>query len=225
MKLPKGYAFHFVGDTLRDGRPIPPDGEWLVHNGPARICETGLHFSYEPFDALQYATGNTLCLVEVADVVETESDKGVCRRRKIIARFDAEPILRYFARMQALSVVHLWETCPPDFVLDWLMTGDEAYRSAARSAADSAADSATYNAAYNAADSAARSAADSATYNAAYNAADSAAYSAAYSAADSAARSAADSATYNAAYNAADSAARLEFNSLIHAEFQSMGAL
>ena len=23
-------AWHFVGDTLRDGRSIPPDGEWSV---------------------------------------------------------------------------------------------------------------------------------------------------------------------------------------------------
>ena len=210
MKLPKNYAFHFVGDTLRDGRTIPADGEWLVHEGAVKVCESGLHFSYDAFDALQYAPGNTLCLVEVADVVETQHDKGVCSRRKIIARFDAEPILRYFARMQALSVVHLWKECPPDVVLDWLMTGDSAARSAAYRVAYSAADSAAYGAARRAADSAAYGAAYSAAYSAAYGAA---AYSAAYGAA------------YGAARSAADSAARIELNSLVHAEFQSIGVL
>lgn len=32
-------AYHFVGDTLRDGRPVPPDGEWLRHIGPIHMCE------------------------------------------------------------------------------------------------------------------------------------------------------------------------------------------
>lgn len=30
----KFNAYHFVGDTLRDGRPVPKDGEVLVHDGP-----------------------------------------------------------------------------------------------------------------------------------------------------------------------------------------------
>jgi len=42
-------------------------------------------------------------------------------------------MLRYFARMQALSVIHLWE--PPQVVCDYLMTGDEGIRAAARAAA------------------------------------------------------------------------------------------
>lgn len=48
-------AYHFVSDTLRDGRPIPADGEWLEHAGPIRICETGLHASRHVADALRYA--------------------------------------------------------------------------------------------------------------------------------------------------------------------------
>ena len=42
------FAFHFVGDTLRDGRPIPSDGEWLTHDGPVVMCISGLHASLEP---------------------------------------------------------------------------------------------------------------------------------------------------------------------------------
>lgn len=43
-------AYHFCGDTLRDGRPIPADGEWLEHTGEVEICETGLHASLHPYD-------------------------------------------------------------------------------------------------------------------------------------------------------------------------------
>lgn len=28
-------AYWFFNDTLRDGRPVPPDGAWLEHDGPA----------------------------------------------------------------------------------------------------------------------------------------------------------------------------------------------
>ena len=46
---------------------------------------------------------------------------------------DATEMLRYYARMQALSVVHLWDA--PDVVLDYLMTGDETLQKAASAAA------------------------------------------------------------------------------------------
>lgn len=210
MKTKKIIGYHFVGETLRDGRPIPPDGEWLVHDGPVKICESGLHYSLEPFDALEYAPGDTLCLVEIEDIVEAQKDKGVCRRRKIITRFDAAPILRYFARMQALSVIHLYPNGTDDVVLDWLMTGGDLSRSAAYSAAHSA-HAAAYPAAHSAADPA-HAAAYSAAHSAAYSA-----HAAAYSATNSAAYSAEDPAAHSAAY--------IEFNSLIKAELESMGAL
>lgn len=132
-------AYHFVGETLRDGSPVPEDGIWLRHKGPIKICQAGLHYSLEPFDALEYAPGAILCQVEVDGITETESDKGVARARKIVQRVDATEMLRWFARDQALSVIHLWDKCPPDVVLDYLMTGDESLRSAASSAASSAA--------------------------------------------------------------------------------------
>lgn len=31
-------AYHFVAETLRDGAPIPADGEWLTHDGDVVIC-------------------------------------------------------------------------------------------------------------------------------------------------------------------------------------------
>jgi len=47
----KGY--HFTGKTLRDGRPIPPIGEWLIHEGSVKMCRYGLHASPTAFAALQ----------------------------------------------------------------------------------------------------------------------------------------------------------------------------
>jgi len=125
------FAWHFVGSTLRDGRPIPADGEWLVHTGPIEICDSGLHASRRPWHALPYAPGSTLCYVECRGDIVEQSDKLVCRERRILVRADLTETLRYFARMQALSVGHLWQTCPPDVVLDYLMTGDESIRSSA----------------------------------------------------------------------------------------------
>ena len=198
-------AWHFVADTLRDGQPVPTDGVWLESPGEIVICTSGLHASRDPFDALQYAPGEVLCRVEMdGDIVE-QPDKLVARRRRIIARADATDALRYFARLQALSVVHLWDA--PDMVLDYLMTGDEAIRDAARDAAWAAA----WDAAWDAAWAAARDAARNAAWAAARAAARDAARSAAWAAARNAAR--------DAAWDAAWAAARREFHALVAEAF------
>ena len=132
-------AWHFVGEKLRDGSPVPKDGVWLEHNGPVVLCESGLHASINPFAALQYASGATLCRVALRGEIITGDDKIAAPERKIIARMDAKEMLRYFARMQALSVVHLWDTPVPNVVLDYLMTGKDAAVRAAARAADAAA--------------------------------------------------------------------------------------
>ena len=150
-------AYHFVGKTLRDGSPIPPDGEWLEFDGEPIMCKQGLHASRCPLDALQYAPGGTLCLVELGGTIVEGNDKVVATRRKIIKRVDLTDTLRYFARMQALSVVHLWNA--PQVVLDFLMTGDESLRDAARDAAMAAAMAAARAAARDAARDAAWAAA------------------------------------------------------------------
>lgn len=165
-------AWHFVGDTLRDGSPIPPDGVTLRHDGPVIPCESGLHASRHPFDALQYAPGDTLCLVRCGGIIVPHGkpeDKIACSERTIIARMDAEPLLRYFARMQALSAVHLWSA--PQVVLDYLMTGDESIRAAAWEAAWDASWAASWGAAWEATREAARAAANAASWGAACDAA------------------------------------------------------
>ena len=78
MKSKTVRAWHFVGDTLRDGSPIPADGVCLEYKGALRMCESGLHASRHPFDALQYAPGNALCLVECGgEIVEIRTSSYV----------------------------------------------------------------------------------------------------------------------------------------------------
>jgi len=130
-------AYHFVGKTLRDGRPVPADGEWLEHDGELELCASGLHASLDPFDALQYAPGSTLCLVELGGEIAHGHGKVVATRRKIIKRIDAEPLMLEFARWCALQVIELWDA--PDVVRQYLTTGSEALRDAAWDAAWAAA--------------------------------------------------------------------------------------
>ena len=150
-------AYHFVGATLRDGSPIPPDGKWLTVKGELKMCEWGLHASIHPWDALQYAPGATLCLVELGGKILRQDDKVCARKRKIIARFDATDMLYEHARKSALSVIHLWEA--PAIVREYLETGRADLRAAAWAAAWAAAEAAAEAAARAAAWDAARDAA------------------------------------------------------------------
>ena len=158
-------AYHFVGATLRDGRPIPPDGEWLEHDGKVVMCHSGLHASRHPFDTLQFAPGSTLCLVECEDIVTEHDDKLVCRRRRIVARIDATDLLWRAAREYAQAVLHLWDA--PQVVKDFLASGDESLSAAARAAARDAALAAARDAARGAARAAACAAACAAAWDAA----------------------------------------------------------
>ena len=212
--------YHFTSNKLRDGRPIPPTNEWLVHEGEVIMCTSGLHASEQPYDALQYAPGHILHRVELDDVIDTQDDKVVARRRKIVATIDAAELLHAFARKQALSVIHLWN-CPA-ITKQYLETGDVSMQCAAWSAARSAAQYAAQNAARSAAD-AAWSAAQYAAWRAAQSAARYATGAAQYAAqsaageARNAARSAADAA--QSAADAAWSAIREQFNAVVEEAF------
>ena len=133
----KNKYYHFVGETLRDGSPIPKDGEWLVHEGPLNMCVSGLHASPTPFEALKYAPGAVLCEVELDGEVIKDTDKVVAQKRKIVRRVDLTEVCRAFARKKALSVIHLWNA--PPVVREYLETGKEELRVAARDAAWDAA--------------------------------------------------------------------------------------
>lgn len=115
-------AWHFVGEKLRDGRPVPEDGEWLEHEGEIVWCQNGLYASRTPFDALGFAPGANLCLVECENIQKEDARKFVCRRRRILFRINATEPLLEFARWCANEVIHLWDA--PDTVRVYLQTGN-----------------------------------------------------------------------------------------------------
>ena len=130
-------AWHFTRITLRDGSPLPADGETLVHEGELVMCESGLHASKRIIDALVYAPGHIIHRVECGGEILQLDDKLVCTERTILWRIDGDEVLRKFARLCALDVIHLWDA--PQIVIDYLKTGDESKRRAARDAAWDAA--------------------------------------------------------------------------------------
>ncbi len=189
MKKPKQKIYyHFTGNTLRNGQPIPLIGKWFKHTGKLLPCESGLHASEHPFDALRYAPGNLLHRVVLrGEVIPNGNpiDKVCARERKIVATINAGKMCRAFARRVALDVIDKWDA--PKIVLDYLKTGDEFLREAARGAAWAAASDAAWDAAWDAA----RDAASSAAWGADWAAAWGAAWDAACAAARNAARDAA----------------------------------
>ena len=182
----KRSLYHFTGDTLRDGRPIPKPGVWLKHDGPIVPCASGLHASEHPFDALTFAPGKMLHKVQLRGEITAHgnpTDKHCARERRIVATIDAENVLRCFARRVALAAVKRHWPEAPRVVVEYLKTGDETKRAAAwaaaRAAARAAACAAAWDAAWDAARAAAWAAARAAARDAAWDAAGAAAWDAA----------------------------------------------
>ena len=135
-------AWHFTvrTDSMRDGTPWKV-GELETYDGKIELCASGLHASIDPMDALSYAPGTIIRRVECGGDVIKSDDKLVCTERMALWSYDATPILRHFARLCALDVIHLWE--PPPIVVRYLRTGDESISAAASAAAwDDAGDAA-----------------------------------------------------------------------------------
>lgn len=170
------YGWHFVGATLRDGRPIPPDGVWLEHDGALELCESGYHGALRALDALNHAPGSTICWCEFGGEIVRGHDKLVAARRRILWRVDGKAVLRALARWYALQLAHLWDM--PDVVRQFLETGNETLRAEAEDAARAAAWDAAWDAAW-----AAAGAATAAAWEAAWVAARDAAWYAAWYAA------------------------------------------
>jgi hypothetical protein len=138
-------AWHFVGDTLRDGRPVPDDGVVLRQRGKIIPCVNGLHGSVRAIDALQYAPRPIICRTSHGGTIVTVSDKLASSTRTVLWRVNGTGILSLFARQCALDVAHLWDM--PPIVREYLEAGDEALRAAARDAAWAAARDAAWDAA------------------------------------------------------------------------------
>jgi hypothetical protein len=178
-------AWHFVGDALRDGRPVPADGVTLKHKGKLELCASGLHASERLIDALEYAPGPILCRVQMGGTIKKKSDQLVARQRTILWRVNSTDVLREFARQCALDVAHLWNM--PPVMRQYLETGDESLRATASSAAWAAAKDVAWDATKDAARDAARDAALAADSVAVWDDADAAASNAASAAASNAA--------------------------------------
>ena len=209
------YGWHFLQEDhkLRGGPTAPKNMEWLTVANPV-ICRRGLHGSRTPAQALEHAPGPILCLCEFSEPKgEHFNDKFVSESRRIIARLEASEMLYYYARMQALSVVHLWDA--PDVAIDYLMTGDPAARAAAGAAARAAVSVSASDAAW-----AAVWAADSVSASDAASVSASAAASAAASVSASTAASTAAWIAASAAAWAASDAASAEFNALVYECFE-----
>ena len=173
----RAYYFSKHDKKLRydDGRQIRK-GRTHKTKGTPVLCEHGLHASKRAIDALKYAPGGYLWVVDLGGEIVEGDDKVVATERKYIDGFDADKLLREFARKCALVNIEKIKpyTDKYDLIVEYLETGCDSLRSAA-SAACSASASAV-NAAWSAAQSAKYSAADRAVI---------AAWSAAWSSANS----------------------------------------
>ncbi len=95
-------AYHFLKDDMTAGHGNEPawaesEERTLGEDVALRICETGYHSSPTPFDALRYAPGSVLCLVEIGDPADSQPDKYVSRSRKLIRAVRIDRQLREFA--------------------------------------------------------------------------------------------------------------------------------
>jgi len=172
----KAFYFSRKDKRLRygDNRTIRTG---LTHKvkGEIKLCNNGLHASVRLIDALKYAPDSYLWLVDVPSGCHVGKDKLCGSSRTYLSGFNAEKLLREFARKQALiNIEKIKPYCPKkdyETILYFLNTGEGstaaarsarfASRSAARSASRSAAESA-----WSAAESAAWSAAESAAWSA-----------------------------------------------------------
>jgi hypothetical protein len=180
----KAWYFSNTNCRLRydDNRKIKAGATHTVDCEPI-LCESGLHGSIDIRAALTYAPGPYIWRVNLSGDIVRGDDKLVATSREYLWGYDATEVLRKFARLCALDVIHLWDA--PDVVVRYLQTGDESLRGTARAAARGA----SYNVAHaranfkrlerkDAAGAAAYNAAGDTAYNAAYNAARAAAWDA-----------------------------------------------
>jgi len=177
------------------------------------LCKHGLHASKNILGALSYAQGPIIWKVKLfGKIVKGDGKSAAQKRLYLEGGIDITVILRKFARMCALDVVHLWKA--PEVVIEYLKTGKEESSAAAR-AAGAAASAAAWAAAWAAsaaASAAAWDAAGAAAMDAASAAAGAAAMDAAMDAAGAAARAALGAVAWGVVGDAAWDVARAKQN-------------
>ena len=135
-------AFYFADNNKKlrygDGRQIRVGRTHKVKGKP-KLCVHGLHASKKLIDALYYAPGHHLYLVELSGDFDKCDDKVCATERTYLAHFDSEKLLKEFARKQALiNIEKIKAYCSTEdynLILKWLNTGDRELQSAARKAA------------------------------------------------------------------------------------------
>ena len=131
--------WHFINQDRNlgygDNRLVKAGRTYKVDCKPI-LCDKGLHASKCPLDALGYASSAIICRVELGGTIIHGDEQSVATERKVLWIADATDVLRKFARLCALDVVHLWDA--PDVVVQYLKTGDESLRDAVWAAWDAA---------------------------------------------------------------------------------------
>jgi hypothetical protein len=101
--FPSITAWHFLPDDgcmANMGRKVKVvAGKTYSVRDELKLCANGLHYSKRAIDALRYAPGGIVELVEIPDGVERieDNDKGCARRRKTLWIADASSTLHEFA--------------------------------------------------------------------------------------------------------------------------------
>ena len=113
--MSKILAYHFLKSDMCSGEGHEPpwkEGETRTLGGEIVICAHGYHASRTAWDALKFAPGPVLCLVEV-EPVEEHTEKLVSRSRRLIKAVNVERELREFAADCAERVLHFYEEAYP----------------------------------------------------------------------------------------------------------------
>ena len=154
MKAKKVLAWHFTdGMKLRDGQPLVV-GKTYKFEGKLEMCANGYHASENILHALSYAPGFQVSRVECSGDMDTQSDKLVCRNRKVLWTMDAKKIiLAWSMRVATDAVKTAKKVCSDPAWNAWAdlwISGKDRTSSTADATADTAADAAyaAYTAAY-----------------------------------------------------------------------------
>ena len=108
--------YHFLKANMTSGEGDEPPwkvGEHRQMDGEIALCERGYHGSLHPYDALQYAPGPVLCLVELTGVIIEDTDKVVAQGRRLLQAVNIERELWDFALDCAEKVLPLFEVIYP----------------------------------------------------------------------------------------------------------------
>jgi len=92
--------YHFLREDRKlQFEPFTPVvvGETLIYPGKPKLCKAGFHASKRVMDALKYAPGPVLCIVELGGKIIHGDDKAAAQERTVSWMQDISPTLHEFA--------------------------------------------------------------------------------------------------------------------------------